>query len=420
MRTSTILLGRLGALASIASATTHHLFVGNLVPPAAIYALKFDDETNDFAVLKNNTADASHAWITFDHAKKNMYGASLNETRIASYRVLNETTVELTRHINATGACYNTTSPFVVAMPTEPHLVFTASWPGPAGCAMSLGVSSRGVLNDTLYSWSYTNESAVHGLALAPMRNNNNNSTISNSNNSTSNRQLVYSADLKGNLIWTHSVDPTTGRASEVGRFPAPKEGDHPRHLEVHPNGERLYVVLEAGNAVVEYAVDRDTGAVSAELGRHSLLPPDVDPEQYWSAEVMLGPPVPANPGNASHGAGAGADGGRYLWATARAEEEDAVGYVSAFLIGHNGGIVKRMFRVPTPTTGGIANAVSPAPWSHEYAAMTDFGTGYVLMWKMEGRKDRDDGLVEYETAKAVARADIVDGGCCANAIWYS
>lgn len=66
MRTSTILLGRLGALASIASATTHHLFVGNLVPPAAIYALKFDDETNDFAVLKNNTADASHAWITFD------------------------------------------------------------------------------------------------------------------------------------------------------------------------------------------------------------------------------------------------------------------------------------------------------------------------------------------------------------------
>ncbi|KAL2169384.1 hypothetical protein VTG60DRAFT_6090 [Thermothelomyces hinnuleus] len=272
-------LGYLGALASVASAGIHHLFVGNLVPPASIYALEFDDETNEFTVVKNNTADASHAWITFDHAKKNIYGASLNTTRIASYRVLNETTVELTRRIEATGACANTTSPFVTAMPTEPHLVFSASWPGPDGCAMSLSVSSTGALTDALGAWSYTNASAVHGLALAPTRGQQQQQrdgqasrrSPGDGGDGDGNRQLVYSADLSGDLIWTHSVDLATGRASEVGRFPAPEPGAHPRHLAVHPGGERLYAVLEAGNAVVEYALDRDTGAVRAEVGRWGI-----------------------------------------------------------------------------------------------------------------------------------------------------
>ena len=56
----------LGALAPVAYGAIHNLFVGNLRPPAFIYALEFNDETNDFKIVKNHTADASHAWITFD------------------------------------------------------------------------------------------------------------------------------------------------------------------------------------------------------------------------------------------------------------------------------------------------------------------------------------------------------------------
>ncbi len=57
---------RLGVAAPVAYGAIHNLFVGNLATPAAIYALEFDDETNDFRIVKNHTADASHAWITFD------------------------------------------------------------------------------------------------------------------------------------------------------------------------------------------------------------------------------------------------------------------------------------------------------------------------------------------------------------------
>ncbi len=124
--------------------------------------------------------------------------------------------------------------------------------------------------------------------------------------------------------------------------------------------------------------------------------------DDFWSAEVMLSPSE------------------RYLWATARARRGASnVGYISAYLLDKDGRIVKQMFRIPTTTTGGIANAISPAPFSDEYAAMTDTPTGYVQMFKMEGRKETDDG-VEYATARPVARVDIPDGGCCANVIWYS
>jgi hypothetical protein len=66
MRAWTPLLLHLTVLGPIAYGAVHNLFVGNLVPPASIYALEFNDETNDFRIVKNHTADASHAWITFD------------------------------------------------------------------------------------------------------------------------------------------------------------------------------------------------------------------------------------------------------------------------------------------------------------------------------------------------------------------
>lgn len=66
MKVSRQLLPRLTGLAPLVSGAIHTLFVGNLRPPASIYALEFDDETHDFKLAKNNSADAPHGWITFD------------------------------------------------------------------------------------------------------------------------------------------------------------------------------------------------------------------------------------------------------------------------------------------------------------------------------------------------------------------
>lgn len=110
---------------------------------------------------------------------------------------------------------------------------------------------------------------------------------------------------------------------------------------------------------------------------------------------------------------------GRYLWTTVRARPSTKVGYINGFLLDEQGKIVKTMFTIPTTTTGGGANAISPAGFSDEYAVMTDYNRGYVEMFKMEGAKQGEHGL-EYTTARPVGKVDLPDGGCCANAVWYS
>lgn len=419
----------LSGFAILAQGAIHNLFVGNLFSPASIYALEFNDETYDFKIVKNNTADSPHAWITFDvsppaqplaygfpnltspqHAKKNIYGASLNVPRIANYRVLNATTLSLTRTIPASGACYNTTSAFVTAMPNEPYLAFSASWPGPNGCGMSFSVDANGTLTDVLDSWPYTNTSGVHGLALSPSNH--------------SDKQLLYAADLNADTLWTHAINLTTGHATEIARYKLPYEGMHPRHIAAHPSGKYLYAVMEADNSLTQFTLNPTTGAVETDTLRYMLIPIDADTNLFWSAEVMLSP------------------SGRYLWATARVLDTHAVdewnggngkssltGYMTAFLLDDEGQVVRRMFRVATTSpvtekTRGIAkrfaSAVSPAFWSDEFVAVTDYPEGYVEVWKMEGRREGRDGLVEYTGARAVARVDVADGGCCANVIWYS
>ncbi|KAK7995563.1 carboxy-cis cis-muconate cyclase [Apiospora arundinis] len=413
-------------MAGFANARIHHLFVGNHPGPARLYALAFDDEPPyKLEVTANMSADANHAWIAFDANKTNVYGASLTKPSIASYEVVvadtdrgdgtKNVTLELRNSVAAAGACFNRTAAFVLPHPVY-NRVYTGSWPGPEACAMALsttpsspspeegGSTKGGVLQEVVQSWHYArNNSAIHGLALDP------------------DGMTIYSADLSGDAIWSHSLSPDgTGRVVGLrGGYdlPAEQRGAHPRHLVVHPNGRVLYVVMEAANEVVAYAIDPELRVVARELSRHSLLPEGADPTKYWSAEVMLSQPLEGEKGTP-----------KYLWATARAwpgNKEDGTanephpGFISAFRLGGETGdqITEQLFRVPTTTLNGVANAISPAPWSEDWAAMTDIGTGYVQMWRME-RTGEGDGTVRT-TARDVARVDIKDGGCCANAIWY-
>ncbi|KAK8078777.1 hypothetical protein PG994_002584 [Apiospora phragmitis] len=399
-------------------ARVHHLFVGNLNAPARLYALAFDDETLGFEVTANMMADATHAWIAFDANKTNVYGASLGKAAIASYEVVVEggqedTTKNLTlafrNSVAAAGECFNRTAAFVLPHPVFPR-VYTGSWPGPEACAMALSISEPpppgnnnnnttnnggGVLEEVIQSWRYGNTSGIHGLALDPAG------------------TTIYSADLNGDALWAHVISPDgTGRVVGLrGRYDLAPAGQHPRHLVVHPNGRVLYVVMEAASVVAAYSLDDVTRLPVAELSRHSLLPEGAEPGEYWSAEVMLS--FVQRPDTQSP---------KYLWATARAWPGNGhTGFISAFgLDGESGQVREQLFRVPTTTKNGIANAVAPAPWSEDWAAMTDVGTGYVQMWHIEpATSNEETGEVMTTTARDVARVDIPDGGCCANVIWY-
>ena len=103
-------------------------------------------------------------------------------------------------------------------------------------------------------TWKYSNNSGVHGLAFG------------------AEGDRLYSADLSGDGVWTHSIG-TDGKVAAVGTLAMNRTGLHPRHIAAHSAGQRVYVVLEAGNAVIEYFLNEDTQAVETQVNSYSLIP---------------------------------------------------------------------------------------------------------------------------------------------------
>jgi carboxy-cis,cis-muconate cyclase len=184
------------------------------------------------------------------HLKTNMYGASLNAKRIASYSINNNLILHLENTINATGDCDNKTSAFVLPSLSPPYTVYTGSWPGPKGCGMGISVFPNGTLSNVTQTWKFNASSGIHGLAMG---------------------RNLYTADLSGDAIWTHKVH-LNGSVEAVASYPMPEAGMHPRHVAAHPGGKYVYVVMEAGNEVVVYSVD-DVGVIEKDVGTYSLIP---------------------------------------------------------------------------------------------------------------------------------------------------
>ncbi len=53
-------------------------------------------------------------------------------------------------------------------------------------------------------------------------------------------------ADLNGDLVWTHAIDTTTGKVSELGRLKSKRAGMHPRYFDSPPE-RRAFVRSNGG-----------------------------------------------------------------------------------------------------------------------------------------------------------------------------
>jgi carboxy-cis,cis-muconate cyclase len=297
-----------------------------------------------------------------------------------SYSITNATAIEHQATISAGGDC-TATSIFVVADDKSPYNVygtFFASVKGiNAGCGSVFSVDESGTMDTVIQNYTYfTNVSGVHGVALSP------------------DSQLLYSADDTGNTLWTHSVDRATGEVTALANLTGPSPGSDPRHVAVHPTGNYLYVILEGTSQLAQYTVDRQTGLPALDTVYPLLISAQQDPAQYWADEVAL---------SASN---------KYLWASNRGRHANTTGYVSVLSLDERGAIMKQNFIVPTSSSGGISNILSPSPYSDEFAVLTSNSTGFVEVWRL----GEDAG-----SAAVVAHLDIDDGGgCCSNALWYS
>ncbi|KAF1983968.1 3-carboxy-cis,cis-mucoante lactonizing enzyme [Aulographum hederae CBS 113979] len=359
----------------------HHLMVGTWTPPGAIFTFAFDDETFVLSLVKRTEIPWNEpiSWMTFDHKRKNIYGAGLKKW--SSYAVNGPVDIvhtgshPMSHDPKAASPDTKTRAIFVLAARKPPFNVYGNPFYDNAGFGNVFSVDKSGGLERNVQNYEYGPTSAIHGMVFDPEE------------------EYIYSADMWGNKIWTHKKDPITGHLSTVGAVEAPDIGDHPRWVEIHPSGKYLYALMEAGNNLAVYVIDQDTHLPVFTHVTYPLIPPTIenDKKMYRADVVFL------------------SSSAKTLFATSRANSFHLTGYISAFRLNDVGAIEQQLCLSPTPTSGGHSNAVSPCPWSDEWFALTDDQDGGIEMYRWDGK-----------WMARVARCEVKEPGFGMNAIWYN
>lgn len=217
----------------------------------------------------------------------------------------------------------------------------------------------------------------------------------------------LYVADIGHNCIWTYSVDSraetTTGTPPLKFRMKwmAKRGNDGPRHTWPHPNGKVLYCLQEHSSMVDVLSIGADGTTLEFVQGV-KIIPEDKDAKFYWADEVRVSRPVEGAP--------------KYLYASTRGLDKACKGYVAAFRLNEDGtidGEAIEMFE--TATSGGIANAIEPAPNSDdaagiEYMTLTDSDEGWVFVLGFDGKSFYEAARTRLlgEDEKALAGATAV------------
>ena len=220
----------------------------------------------------------------------------------------------------------------------------------------------------------------------------------------------LYIADIGRNAIFTYSID--NDHASSGGekqhltlgsKHISPRPNDGPRHTWPHPSGKVLYSLQEHTSMVDLFAIAVD-GVTLTHTHGVRIIPAGKDPKDYWADEVRLSTRSPTAP--------------RYLYASTRGLAAATKGYVAVFELHPDGSMVSEepICIWETPTSGGIANAIEPAPWSEdhgdrEYLAITDSLEGWVFVLSFDGREVREAarvGLGRTEGGEVVQAATAV------------
>jgi len=212
--------------------------------------------------------------------------------------------------------------------------------------------------------------------------------------------RYLYVADIGRNCIWTYTVNEhvyTTSSEHLISRRKhiASRHNDGPRHTTPHPNGKVLYSLQEHSSMVDAFFIGED-GVTLQHCSGVKIIPQEKAPEDYWADEVRLSTRYCRN-GQPN-----------YIYASARGLKDNVKGYVAVIAIDGGGQLREVVHIWETPTSGGWANAVEPAP-AHtyddssdgdnvrEWIALTDSQEGYVFVLSFNGIHIEEVARVKLE-----------------------
>jgi carboxy-cis,cis-muconate cyclase len=370
-----------------------------------LYTLHFTPPTNDtkaeLKILRPNPALSGHSWLSFSPDKKSLYATAWTKPTpsVAAYRVKSsgrEIQFLNAKHVKALSGyvCANETHVFSAGGPTGE--VFRIEADGSLGPL----VQELDFVTDQGENVSEKRGDVPHG-SFGGLRHGAHSADLSPDGRS------LYIADIGRNCIWTYSVKKTRD-VSEApltlgSKHISSREGDGPRHCWPHPNGKVLYCLQEHTSMVDVFSVADDGTTLEFKQGI-KIIPADKDPKKYWADEVRLS-------------TGPDASRPKYMYASTRGLEAHTMGYVAAFALKEDGTLESEeaIHIWETPTSGGLANAIEPAPWTKDeiqYLAMTDSEEGWVFVLSFDGKEIQEVARLNLGKTE---EGEVVG---CATAVW--
>lgn len=355
----------------VGSFNSPDLFTLQFTPPSPDGNIKASIFT-----IRPSPVIGNHSWLALTKDKTELYATAwTTPPSIAAYKIKNSG-----REVQFLNAKYTRSrSGYVCCSPSH---IYSAG--GPTGEVFAL--LPDGSIGDLVQELDFTDPSSVsdgkteerpHG-DFGGLRHGSHSVDLSPDGRS------LYIADIGRNCIWTFSVNKTR-RSSEPhlrlgSKHISPRSDDGPRHTWPHPNGKVLYCLHEHTSMVDAFDV-ADDGVTLRHKQGVKIIPASKDAKNYWADEVRLSGTAPG-------------DGPKYLYASTRGLRAETKGYVAVFAIDEHGSITSdhAIDVWETPTSGGIANAIEPAPWRKEhegveYLAMTDSEEGWVFVLGFDGAK---------------------------------
>lgn len=359
-----------------------------------VYTLRFDPP-DKLQILHKSPAVGSHSWLALSRPKRNLYATAwLDDPSVVAYAVQPDHSVKLLNQ-----KLVKSRSGYVAVSPT--HL-YSAG--GSSGEAFRL--NPNGSIGDLVQSLDFVDKTSsvdsdtssdAHG-GFGGLRNG------AHSVDLHPDGRALYVADIGRNCVWTFAVDNNSAlHLKDQHKHLSPRSNDGPRHTTPHPSGKYLYSVQEHSGMVDVFALDA-SGTRLEHIQGVRIMPPDKHESDFWADEVRV--------------SASGSECPKFLYASTRGLKKNIKGYVAVFKLTKEGlidGDAVDIFE--TPTCGGIANAVEPAPLetlssangpaTTEYMALTDSSEGLVLILAFDGRE-----------IKEVARINLGEGEQCATAVW--
>ncbi|CBQ72697.1 related to muconate cycloisomerase [Sporisorium reilianum SRZ2] len=224
---------------------------------------------------------------------------------------------------------------------------------------------------------------------------------------------VCYVPDIGRNCVWTMDVDPTNGALSLGEKSAAPRSNDGPRHTISHPDGRYIYSLQEHSSMVDVFELLKDAKGTRLEWRQGvKIIPRSDDEGLYWADEVRLSPPTTSDDGEYP----------LYMYASTRGLASGTKGWVALFQLDRHGLVVPQhrdakhelgdaLYLWQTPTSGGWANAIEPAPTllrgpagTAHYAALTDSEVGQLRILRIDGG---DSSQPRTVSIKEVATLDL-------------